>query len=217
MSRRPFRAEKLTLSGPAGALECLLEDTASEAPVAAGVVCHPHPLHGGTMQNKVVHTLARGFHDLGVPTVRFNYRGVGASEGSYADGVGETGDAVAVLDWVSGRWPDAPLWLGGFSFGAGVALQASALRELQWLVTVAPPAGRRSGGQKVTQPQCPWLIIHGEEDELVDCDSVVAWVNELGPGPELIVLPGVDHYFHGRLRDLREAIVAGLGGRSAVG
>jgi alpha/beta superfamily hydrolase len=197
--------EKPTLSGPVGLLEALLEIPAG-APSGVALVCHPHPLYGGTMTNKVVHMLARTFNELGVPAVRFNYRGVGASEGKYDEGDGETDDTVAVIDWALSRWPDAELWLGGFSFGGAVAIRAAARRDTRRLVTVAP-AIRRVAVDAVALPECPWLLVQGDKDELVDAADIQRWVQALAAPPELALLPGVDHFFHGRLNELREVVL----------
>jgi alpha/beta superfamily hydrolase len=194
----------ISIAGPAVNLQALLSD--ADAAPAVAVICHPHPQHGGTMHNKVVHTLARTFAALGFATVRFDFRGVGASEGSYGDGRGEVEDALAVLDFAGQRWPGRPLWLGGFSFGGMVAIAAAGQREVERLVTVAPPVYRMEL-ENVSQPDCPWLILIGDEDELVDVDAVIAWVNELEPGPQLLVLEGVDHFFHGRLTQLKDCLI----------
>jgi alpha/beta superfamily hydrolase len=198
--------EALTLAGPAGALEALLEGPASATPRAMAVVCHPHPLHGGTMLNKVVHTLARALNELGLPTLRFNYRGVGASEGSYADGVGETDDALAAAAFLTGRYPGVPLWLAGFSFGAVVAWRAAGSLAPRQLISIAPPVERM--GELVTglRPQCPWLVVQGDADEVVPCHEVQGYVARLSPPPDLVVLPGVDHFFHGRLALLKSVL-----------
>ena len=209
MSGQRSLPERLSIDGPAGKLEAILEVPQSESDRVA-VVCHPHPLHGGTMQNKVTHTLARTFNQLGVPSVRFNFRGVGNSEGSYDQGRGETEDALAVLDYASHRFPGRKLWLAGFSFGAGVALEVSARRSLDLLVTVAPPVGRLDMSD-VSQPSCRWIVVQGGNDELVDPDAVVNWVNSLEPGPELMMFEEADHFFHGQLVVLRESLLASLG------
>ena len=200
--------EMLGINGPAGNLEAMLEDP-QVASDRVAVICHPHPLHGGTMQNKVAHTLARTFNNLGVPALRFNFRGVGNSDGDYDQGVGETEDALAVLDYASQRFPGCKLCLAGFSFGARVALNVSARRPLELLITVAPPLGRldMSG---IPQPSCRWIIVQGGSDELVDPDAVVTWVDSLEPGPELMMFEGADHFFHGQLVVLRESLIASL-------
>ncbi|MDH3647139.1 MAG: alpha/beta hydrolase [Gammaproteobacteria bacterium] len=200
--KRP-RAEHLTVDGPVGTLETLVESP--EAPVGIAVICHPHPLYQGTMSNKVVHTLARVFNDAAFAAIRFNFRGVGNSQGEYADAIGETGDARSVVAWARRRWPDRPLWLAGFSFGAYVALRASADESPAGLVSVAVPV-QRFDVATLKQPTCPWIIVQGDHDELVDVDAVVSWVDALLPGPELVVMDGVDHFFHGRLRELRQRL-----------
>ena len=146
-------------------------------------------------------------NDLGVAAIRFNFRGVGASEGVFADGIGETDDTLAVIDWAAGRYPGAGLCLLGFSFGAMVAARAALSARPVQLVTVAPAATRMAGLLDGRQPECPWLIVQGETDEVVSCAEVVAWVNGLAPGPELVVMPDAGHFFHGRLTGLREIIV----------
>lgn len=200
--------EKLNIEGPAGDLEVLLEDPGLESDRVA-IVCHPHPLHGGTMQNKVTHTLARTFNKLGVPALRFNFRGVGHSDGKYDEGEGETADTLAVLDYASERFPGRKLWLAGFSFGARVALKAAARRQLDLLVTVAPPIGRMDM-TGIAQATCRWIVVQGDEDELVDAGAVVEWVDSMDPGPELMMFEGVDHFFHGQLVALRESLLAAL-------
>ncbi len=195
---------KLRLDGPAGSLEALVEGPPA-APRAVAVICHPHPLHGGTMHNKVVHTLARALQGLDCVTVRFNFRGVGQSEGAFADGLGELEDALAVCRWAREQFPDLPLALAGFSFGAAVALAAATRERPCALVTVAPPVGRLID-REIAVPAVPWLIVQGDADELVDCEEVLRWVNTLEPGPEVAVLSGVDHFFHGRLLELRDIV-----------
>lgn len=208
-STRPH-TERLTIEGPEGALESLLDTPEGVGDATrVGVVCHPHPLHGGTMTNKVAHMLAKSFNEAGAPAVRFNYRGVGASAGAYADGVGETDDALAVIDWVRRRWPTANLWLAGFSFGGAVAIRAAAQRDVARLVTVAP-AVQRIAVSENSLPRCPWLLVQGERDELVEAQDVKRWAASVAPAPELKLLPGVDHFFHGRLNELRDIVVEWL-------
>ena len=170
-----------------------------------GVVCHPHPLHGGTLQNKVVHTLARALQEQGMPTLRFNYRGVGQSAGVYDEGRGEGDDALAVIAWGRARWPETALVLAGFSFGAMVALRIAPTAQPVRLITVAPPVTRAQFAD-IEPPPCPWLIVQGEADELVDYREVQAWAARFNPPPLLRLLPGVDHFFHGRLHELRAAV-----------
>ncbi|MDH3588283.1 MAG: alpha/beta hydrolase [Gammaproteobacteria bacterium] len=200
--KRP-QTERLHVDGPAGALETLVESPVEPAGVA--VICHPHPLYHGTMTNKVVHTLARAFNDTNFAAVRFNFRGVGDSEGKYDEATGETDDALAVVSWARRRWPGMPLWLAGFSFGAFVALRA-ATRELPaGLISIAVPVQRFDVGT-LEQPACPWIVVQGDHDELVEADEIVAWIDSLEPGPELVIMDGVDHFFHGHLRELRQRL-----------
>lgn len=219
MMRLP-RPQSVSIPGPAGAIEALLEEPEGPRPQRFGVICHPHPLHGGTLHNKVVHTLARALHELSVPTVRFNYRGVGASEGRYADGIGETDDALAVIEWGRRRWPDADPWLLGFSFGGGVAMRAGARAGARLLVTVAPavdgPVENGPPHSVPLGPPCPWLIVQGDADEVIDARRVIEWASQKSatrksaalPALTVHVLHGAGHFFHGRLTELREAVAS---------
>ncbi|MBT8090549.1 MAG: alpha/beta fold hydrolase [Gammaproteobacteria bacterium] len=205
MAKAP-ESEKLFIDGPVGQLEAVFEIQSGPDRVGSVVVCHPHPQHGGTMHNKVVHTLAGAFLRMGFAVLRFNFRGTEKSEGRFDEGVGELDDALAAIAWMRARQADDPLWLAGFSFGAAIAVRAAAEIDVAGLISVAPAVSRFASGL-MTQPQCPWLIVQGDEDELVGVDETIAWVNSLQPGPELLILPGAEHFFHGRLIDLREAVV----------
>jgi hypothetical protein len=214
---KPTVPQPATIEGPVGALEARVEDPApGTRPSTVGVVCHPHPLHGGTMQNKVVHTLARAMQELAAPTVRFNFRGVGRSEGGYDGGVGELDDLVAVAAWARARWDCDAAWLAGFSFGSAVALEAAAIVRPRALVTVAPPVGRLIATSAI-RPGCPWLVVQGDRDELVDYAAVQAWVAGYAQPPELVLMHGTEHYFHGRLGELRAVVERFLSGRAALG
>lgn len=216
MRRAPSK-EPLTIHGPAGNLEALLEVPEGFTGTCVAVLCHPHPQHQGTMLNKVVHTLARAMTDLGIAALRFNFRGTGASEGIYAGGDGEVDDVEAVATCIAKRWPEADLWLGGFSFGAIVSARAAAKLAPRQLISVAP-AVNLPGREFVVQPAMPWLIVQGGADELVSVAAVRAWVTNFVPRPELVILPGVDHFFHGELVTLRNTLVRSLqsaGGFSA--
>lgn len=214
MSTAP-RTTSATVQGPAGLLEVLIDEPAGAEPVRqAALICHPHPMYGGAMTNKVTHILARACNDMNAPAVRFNFRGVGKSAGAHDDGEGETQDVLAMLEWTEQRWPDAQLWLAGFSFGAAMALRAAlqraqAGRPVRRLITVAP-ALRWLEQVNDASPHCPWLIVQGDQDELVDANAVTAWAKGLSRPPALQILAGVDHFFHGRLNDLRDAVKAWL-------
>ncbi len=197
--------ERFSLQGPAGALQAVVEDPGIAGPSYA-VVCHPHPLYGGTMDNKVVTTVARALQDLGLPTLRFNFRGVGASDGVFDRGSGETDDADAVAAWGALRWPGRTLVIAGFSFGAYVALRLAQRRLPRRLVTIAP-AIQRFDEAEMAVPRCPWLIVQGDADDVVDPAAVIAWAAGLVPKPQLVVLPGAGHFFHGRLHELRAIVI----------
>jgi len=207
----PPRSERVSLPGPAGALQALIETPQAEAGTprafpAFGVVCHPHPLYGGNMDHKVVHTLARAFGERGAPTIRFNFRGVSASEGSYDEGRGETEDALAVIAWGRSRWPGAALWLGGFSFGGAVAVLAAAAAHPARVVLVAPGV-TKIDVTHADPPRCPWLIVQGDADDVVPADFVLGWARTLEPPPQVALLSGAGHYFHGRITDLKDAVL----------
>lgn len=209
MSNAP-QESKLFIDGPAGRLEALLEVAAQQVPVGGVVVCHPHPQQGGTLQNKVTYTLTRSFLRLGFTTLRFNFRGTEQSEGEFDNGIGELDDALAVIEWLRNTSPQNPIWVAGFSFGAAIAVKAAAVTPVDGLISVAPAITRINTGRLDTdlplQPDCPWLIVQGDQDELVDVEETIEWVNSLEPGPELLIIPGGEHFFHGRLIDLRESV-----------
>lgn len=193
-----------TIPGPAGALQ-LLVDMPDRAPSAVAVICHPHPLHGGALNNKVVHQLAKTFTGLGAVSVRFNFRGVGDSEGEYDEGRGELDDLLAVIDWAQQHWPGLPLWLAGFSFGGFVALQGAQQRTPQWLVTVAP-AVNYFPDDNLELPGVHWLLVQGDADDIVPADLIQAWAGRRKHAPRLVLLEGAGHFFHGRLNELKQVI-----------
>lgn len=217
----PPGAERLTLPGPAGTLEALVEtpvgDEADVAPgsvpAAFGVVCHPHPLYGGTLDNKVAYTLARAFIECGAPAIRFNFRGVGASAGRFDEGRGETEDALAAIRYGRQRWPGAALWLAGFSFGAAVALRAAPRASPETMVTVAPGI-TRVGMEGVPSPRCRWLLVQGDADEVIEPAAVFEWALGQSPAPAIRRFAGGGHFFHGRLHELRQTVVQFLTSRA---
>ena len=201
--KRTVTSTPAEIPGPAGQLEAALDD-AGASPTAVAVICHPHPLQLGTMQNKVVTTLARTFANLGAIAVRFNFRGVGASAGVHANGEGERDDALAVVNWSRARWPALRVYLGGFSFGAATALGIAAQAAPAGLVTVAPPITRLPA--RFEPPRCPWLLVHGAADDVVPAAPVVEWANALAAPPRVVLVDGVGHYFHGHLNVLGDAV-----------
>jgi alpha/beta superfamily hydrolase len=214
MTSRSPMIEKVLIDGRAGAIEAMVESPPGARGDIVAVCCHPHPLYGGTMQNKVVHTLARACHDQRVATLRFNFRGVGASEGAHDDGKGESEDAAAVADYARELTGAGRLWSLGFSFGGFVAYRLATLRDAAALVTVAPPV-QRFDFTRLPVPRCPWLIAQGDADELVDHGRVLAWTATLEPPPQVRILAGAEHFFHGRLTELRSLLGAWLAARAA--
>jgi hypothetical protein len=196
--------ERLIIDGPAGGLEAIVEDAGSAA-ASYAVICHPHPLMGGTMDNKVVTTIGRALRENGIPTLRLNFRGVGASAGTFDRGVGEIEDADTAASWGARRWPGRSLVVAGFSFGGYVAWRLALQRAARCLITVAPAIQLMEGSPSVAPP-CPWVIVQGDSDEVVDPAAVTGWVKALNPKPRLVLLPGVGHFFHGRLQELRDAV-----------
>lgn len=192
------------VAGPAGVLRVAIDDPAAgAAPVGVAVVCHPHPQHGGTMDNKVAQTLARAFVQLGYRAVRFNFRGVGGSEGVWDEGQGEIDDALAVIAAL--REPGLPLVLAGFSFGAYVTSQAAARlpddAKAQRLVLVGPATVNFT----VATVPADTLVIHGEADEVVPLAATLTWART--QALPVVVVPGVGHFFHGQLPLLKSIVV----------
>lgn len=211
--RTAVRTSRTIVEGPLGALETVVEAPDAPLPDAVIVICHPHPLYHGTMTNKVVHTLSRAVTSLGRPAVRFNFRGVGASAGEYGGAIGEVEDLHAVVAWARAEWPAAELWLAGFSFGGYIALTAATAIAPACLITVAPSIERFDVSAFIP-PSCPWLVIHGDKDEVVDCQVVADWAAGLEPPPAFRRMPDTDHFFHGRLTRLRETATTFLSERA---
>ena len=205
----PSRGE-FFLRGPVGKLECIADIPAPEDErPATFVICHPHPLHGGTMHNKVVTIMERAMRELGLRTIRFNFRGAGESEGEHDEGYGETDDLFAVTEWVRHTRPNDDLWLGGFSFGSYISQRAAQNLKLGQLITIAPPVDRYEFS-KLQHPNCPWLVVQGDEDEVVALEDVNCWIEDLDPPPEFLVMEQADHFFHRRLMDLRGLLKNGV-------
>ncbi|WP_243040049.1 alpha/beta hydrolase [Dyella sedimenti] len=202
----PEQAASFALPGPAGKLEAI-SDVAipEEARRGTAVICHPHPLQGGTMHNKVVTMVERSLRESGLDTVRFNFRGTGESEGGYDHGNGEGDDLAAVVAWVRRVRPGDALWLAGFSFGSYVSIRNAVRLRADALVSIAPPAGRWPF-EDIALPTCPWLVVQGEADEVVDPQAVFDWIGGMAHKPELVRMPETSHFFHRRLMDLRGAI-----------
>jgi alpha/beta superfamily hydrolase len=207
-ARRVAASSAIEIEGPAGSIEAAV-DSVDAAPRAIAVVCHPHPLQQGTMQNKVVTTLARSFAHLGAAAVRFNFRGVGRSQGRHDEGRGERDDVLAVVRFARERWPGRPLYLGGFSFGGAMALAAAHAAAPRGLVTVAPSIARLPAD--FVPPACRWLLVHGGADDVVAPQPVLDWAARLAAPPTVVLVEGVGHFFHGRLRDVTDAVTSFFG------
>ena len=204
--------ERLVIAGPAGALACAVDAPAPGVPLrGVAVLCHPHPLHGGTMDNKVVQTLARAAVRSGWRAVRFNFRGIGGSAGTWDAGRGEIDDARAVIAHF--RAAGEPLLLGGFSFGGDVASQAAraladAGEAAERLVLIGPAVVNF----EVAPVPADTLVVHGEVDDVVPLAAVLDWAR-----PQTLpvtVLPGAGHFFHGLLPTLRQLVVGAMAARA---
>ena len=207
MAKSAPNLEQVYIPGPAGQIEAVLSWTGQYRPGdPVAVVCHPHPLYGGSLRNKVVHILADTLTEMGVPSLRFNFRGVGKSEGKFDQGQGEQQDLEAVVNWLKQRFPAAPLWLVGFSFGAFVAYRAYRQVEAERLLLVAPPVSLFVFG-RVETVEIPWLLIQGDEDEITPSKEVESWVASQPNPPKFYLMENTSHFFHGRLNDLRELVL----------
>jgi alpha/beta superfamily hydrolase len=197
------QTQRRQIAGPAGEIECAVDEPAVDAGPLHGVVviCHPNPTQGGTMDNKVVQTIARAFVHLGYRTVRFNFRGIGKSEGGWDEGRGEVDDALAVLDAV--RTPGEALILAGFSFGGYVASRAAqrVSEPAQRLVLVGPATSRFD----TASVPADTVVIHGEVDDVVPLSAVLDWARP--QSLPVTVVPGVGHFFHGQLPLLKSLVV----------
>jgi len=203
----PDETTSFALAGPGGKLEC--ESRAAGPDVArpvVAVICHPLSTDGGSMHNKVVTMIERSLREAGADTVIFNFRSVGRSEGTFDNGNGESDDLAAVVAWARRVRPDAALWLAGFSFGSYVTLRNAVPLAAAALISVAPPAaGRGWDFSTITLPACPWLVVMGDADEIVEPQAVYDWVDGIPEAtrPRLVKMEETSHFFHRRLMDLR--------------
>lgn len=197
------------IDGPAGKLELIVSATNEEKNSQWGIVCHPHPLYGGTMHNKIVTTLAKTYRNMGANTIRFNFRGVMRSEGGFDNGDGELDDLLAVIDWVQQRHSHQEIWLAGFSFGGYIAAKAATQIPTKKLVIVAPPV-QNFPMDELPPITCPWVLVQGELDDVVSPQAVLAWAERRVPPPIILRFPEAGHYFHGLLVELRTRIEAAL-------
>jgi len=206
----------LVIDGPSGALQAIATcpQNADEGAGNVTIVCHPHSLMGGTMNNKVVHTMARARRDLGHRVVRFNFRGVEKSAGQYDDGIGEQDDLLAVIDWVRAERPDDRIWLAGFSFGSFVAA-SSCDRALErgdpiaHLLLIAPAVVNYEF-DRLTEFGCPMAMIYGDADEVVDSTAIKRWSETVTSPIQVFCLPDAGHFFHGRLTEVKDIVQSRL-------
>jgi len=200
------RIESHFVAGPAGRLEALLEEPEDQAPRLAVVVCHPHPLYGGTMHNKVVYRLARGLRRAGLVVLRFNFRGVAASEGEHAHTVGEIEDARAALGWLRARYPEIPFALAGFSFGARVITQLGCSLEGAAFLMAAGFPTERDSWEYLKNCRAPKIFIQSTNDQFGPrAEMEAAYAKFAGP-KQLIWIESSDHFFVGGLEALEEAV-----------
>lgn len=199
------RIESHFITGPAGRLEALLEEPDDQPPRLAALVCHPHPLYGGTMHNKVVYRVARGLRESGVAVLRFNFRGVGSSEGEHAHMTGEIEDARAALAWLRKRYPDLPFALAGFSFGARVITRLGCpLEDARFLMAVGHSTQRDS--EYMEACPAPKIFIQSTHDEFGPVAELEAVYARLPEPKQLIWIEAEDHFFRGGLDELEQAV-----------
>lgn len=206
------RETPLFIDGPCGQLEALWLDTPDARGVA--LICHPNPVQGGTMLNKVVSTVQRTARDSGLATLRFNYRGVGTSAGSHDMASGEVDDAEAVARWLRVQYPELPLTLLGFSFGGFVAAALGGRLEARGVTLhklfMLAPAVHRLNEENPPASNCPLVLIQPEDDEVIDPQAVYAWSAGLGRAHELLKVAECGHFFHGKLTDLKNLLLPRL-------
>jgi alpha/beta superfamily hydrolase len=202
----------LDLNGPAGRLEASL-DEGSTPPRAAVVFGHPHPMHGGTMHTKAVFQGAKGLGRIGCAVLRFNFRGVGRSEGTFDDGAGEMEDFKAALDFMAGRYPGAPLWAAGFSFGSWIALETGAADpRVSALIGIAPPV--KKDGYTWTHTlasEKPKFFVQGDQDELCHISHLWKFYAQLKEPKDIVVIEGARHLFDGQTQEVGAALEDLLG------
>jgi len=211
---------RLFLKGDMGDIEAILhlpekvlnsvsskpEAVPKAAPKAVMICCHPHPLFAGTMTNKIVHTICKTFSRMGVPSLRFNFRGVGKSDGTHDEGRGEVEDLLSLCQQMKDCWPESELWLSGFSFGSWIAVHAAAKAGAKQLLSIAPPISHFDFNSFV-KPNCDWLVVMGEDDEVVEPELVYSWIDAQQPKPQLVRFPETGHFFHGKIVKLSELLI----------
>jgi len=203
------------LEGPAGKLEAILKEPAG-AVTRAAIVCHPHPLFGGTMHNKVVFRIARAFADAGFAVLRFNFRGTGRSEGEHDSGRGEQDDLRTAIEFIERRFPGAEIWLAGFSFGSAVMLRAAACDDrVRAIIPVGVPVSRQDFSD-VAHCNKPKLLIQGSNDQYGPLDQLERFFESLDEPKQMIIIHDADHFFEGHLPELAETVTKFIDSVSAA-
>jgi len=204
------------LEGPGGRLEAIVDEPPS-SPRAIAVFAHPHPQHGGTMHTKVVYQGAKALTRVGCAVLRFNFRGVGRSAGTFANGEGEADDFRAAMDYLTRRHPGLPLWSAGFSFGAWIALETGAVDDrVAALIGIAPPVATSVSGMDYSFPNTlastkPKFFLQGEADEVCPLEAMWKFYGRLEEPKELVVIDAADHLFDGKTQEAGEALEDLLG------
>ncbi len=206
---------EIFIAGPTGQLQLIQTIVAPDSSIDArhsnsvAIICHPHPLYGGSMSNKVVHIINKAFNSVGINTVRFNFRGVEQSEGQFADGIGEVDDLLSVFEWLAQNTQTSSIYLAGFSFGSFVAAQVAALQQtpiaIEKLLLVAPPVSMYDFAAIAFDMPC--LVIQGGQDTVVEPEQVKQWVAAQSDNVQLLWNDEAEHFFHGKLNFIRDSIV----------
>jgi len=182
-------------------IEKIIENE-QDNPRIVGIVCHPHPLQGGTMNNKVVTTLTRVIRECGGTAIRFNYR-------KFDHGIGELQDTLEIIQFAHKKWPEAELWLAGFSYGAYLSLKAATqAQDIKQLISVAPAVNHMDFSG--LHPHCPWIVVVAEDDEVVPAQGIKQWIQTLNPQPTVLDFENTSHFFHGKLIELRDKLIETL-------
>lgn len=205
----PQDSRHISLRGAAGDIEAQTSRAEQNIHQATAIICHGVIQNAAHMHNKVVMMMKRALLELGVDTVKFDFRGAGASEGEFDQGFGETRDLLTVANWVRKVKPDHQIWLGGYGFGCYVTIRACQKLEVAQLISVSPPV-QRFDFASLPEPACPWLLVQGTDDERVNPEAVYNWVESLERPPQLIRIPGANNGYHRHLMDLRGVLKNGI-------
>lgn len=205
-----YQEQHVMIPAPSGQVAAILTTPDNAQHNRIVIVCHPHPQQGGTMNNKVVTTLIRAWRDLGALGLRFNYRGVGESDGKFDEGRGETEDLLAVIRWVKSEYPEHQIDLGGFSFGGYVAVKACQQMDCDVLVLVGPAVIYEGFPTQLTRAKCAY-VLQGDADDIIPPEAVYTWVDHAKPKPKLLIFDQAGHFFHGRLVELHQKLTDCIG------